>query len=124
MELPSGSGDAPVVVPECFLPFFMPFERPEPGRKRGSKWVYNLAQGPCGECSECTRRLGRGMVLRSKACLNPRERATEGCRDRPLPKAKAKAKAKAKSKAKPSSSSSTRPYVVYIHIINSVVLDS
>ena len=67
MELPSGSGDAPVVVPECYLPFFLPFERPEVGRKRGSKWVYDLAKGPCGECSECTRRLGRGMVLRSKA---------------------------------------------------------
>ena len=74
------------------------------GRKRGSKWVYDLAKGPCGECTECIRRKEKGMALRSKACLDPRDRATGGCRDRP-PAAKAKAKAKARS----SSSASSQP---------------
>ena len=136
--MPSGSSDAPVILPAELAPespYFEPApftpeegqprvvyvylngrsaqQARQPGRKRGSKWIYELTTGPCGECPECTRRLQVGMVLRSKACLEPRDRATEGCRPRPVPKAKAKAKAKtkakAKAKAKSSSSASSRP---------------
>ena len=81
MELPSGSGDAPIMLPAPVTPtegqprimYVYVNGRPgelagQCGRKRGSKWVYDITKGPCGECAECVRRLNKGMVLRTKAC--------------------------------------------------------
>ena len=110
MELPSGSGDAPVMIPEDDLPHFVPFEPAnEVGRKRGSKWIYDLAKGPCGECPECTRRLQKGMVLRSKVCQDPRDRATE--------------EGQALVFGEQPALGLKHVSIVYIHLINPVVLD-
>ena len=71
MELPSGSGDAPVMIPENDLPFFVPFEPAhECGRKRGSKWIYDLSKGPCGECAEWTFGILAASVLGQLLCLS------------------------------------------------------